>query len=50
MTIRARKLARVAYGDGFNKELTKAIRAHGNFFEFTVFFYYLFIFIRTFRG
>ena len=38
MTIRARKLARVAYGDGFNKELTKAIRAHGNFFEFTVFF------------
>ena len=38
MTIRARKSARVAYGDGFNKELTKAIRAHGNFFEFTVFF------------
>ena len=38
ITIRARKSARVEYGDGFNKELTKAIRAHGNFFEFTVFF------------
>lgn len=38
ITIRARKSARVAYGDGFNKDLTKAIRAHGNFFEFTVFF------------
>ena len=38
ITIRARKSARVEYGDGFNKDLTKAIRAHGNFFEFTVFF------------
>ncbi|MSP06401.1 MAG: hypothetical protein EXR13_02380 [Candidatus Fonsibacter sp.] len=38
ITIRARKSAKVFYGDGFNKDLTKAIRAHGNFFEFTVFF------------
>ena len=38
ITIKARRSAKVAYGDGFNKELTKAIRAHGNFFEFTVFF------------
>ena len=38
ITIKARKSARVEYGDGFNKQLTKAIRAHGNFFEFTVFF------------
>jgi uncharacterized protein len=38
ITIKARKSARVEYGDGFNKELIKAIRAHGNFFEFTVFF------------
>ena len=38
ITIKERKAARVAYGDGFNKDLTKAIRAHGNFFEFTVFF------------
>ena len=38
ITIRARWLARVPYGDGFNKDLTKAIRAHSNFFEFTVFF------------
>ena len=38
ITIKARRSARVEYGDGFNKELTKAIRAHGNFFEFTVFF------------
>jgi uncharacterized protein len=38
ITIRARKSARVEYGDGFNKDLTKAIRAHGNFYEFTVFF------------
>jgi len=38
ITIKARKSARVEYGDGFNKQLLKAIRAHGNFFEFTVFF------------
>ena len=38
ITIRARKSAGVPYGDGFNKDLTKAIRAHGNFYEFTVFF------------
>ena len=38
ITIKVRRSARVEYGDGFNKELTKAIRAHGNFFEFTVFF------------
>ena len=38
ITIKARRSAKVAYGDGFNKELTKAVRAHGNFFEFTVFF------------
>ena len=38
ITIKARKSARVEYGDGFNKQLIKAIRAHGNFFEFTVFF------------
>ena len=38
ITIKARRSARVEYGDGFNKELIKAIRAHGNFFEFTVFF------------
>ncbi len=38
ITIKARRAARVEYGDGFNKDLTKAIRAHGNFFEFTVFF------------
>jgi len=38
ITIKTRRAARVEYGDGFNKNLTKAIRAHGNFFEFTVFF------------
>ena len=38
ITIRGRRAARVEYGDGLNKDLTKAIRAHGNFFEFTVFF------------
>lgn len=38
ITIKARRAAQVEYGDGFNKNLTKAIRAHGNFFEFTVFF------------
>ena len=35
ITIKARKSTKVAYGD---KELIKAVRAHGNFFEFTVFF------------
>jgi uncharacterized membrane protein YecN with MAPEG domain len=38
ITIRARKSTKVAYGDDGNKELIKAVRAHGNFFEFTVFF------------
>jgi uncharacterized membrane protein YecN with MAPEG domain len=38
ITIKTRRSARVEYGDGLNKDLTKAIRAHGNFFEFTVFF------------
>jgi uncharacterized membrane protein YecN with MAPEG domain len=38
ITIKARRAARVEYGDGLNKDLTKAIRTHGNFFEFTVFF------------
>jgi uncharacterized membrane protein YecN with MAPEG domain len=38
ITIKARRVALVEYGDGLNKDLTKAIRAHGNFFEFTVFF------------
>jgi uncharacterized membrane protein YecN with MAPEG domain len=38
ITIKTRRTARVEYGDGLNKNLTKAIRAHGNFFEFTVFF------------
>jgi uncharacterized membrane protein YecN with MAPEG domain len=38
ITIKTRRTARVEYGDGLNKDLTKAIRAHGNFFEFTVFF------------
>jgi len=38
ITIRARKSIKVAYGDDGNKELIKAVRAHGNFFEFTVFF------------
>jgi uncharacterized membrane protein YecN with MAPEG domain len=37
-TIKIRKSTRIAYGDGNNKKLVKAIRAHGNFFEFTVFF------------
>ena len=38
ITIKARKSTKVAYGDEGNKELIKAVRAHGNFFEFTVFF------------
>jgi uncharacterized membrane protein YecN with MAPEG domain len=37
-TIKARRSTRIAYGDGNNKKLIRAIRAHGNFFEFTVFF------------
>jgi uncharacterized membrane protein YecN with MAPEG domain len=37
-TIKIRKSTRIAYGDGNNKKLIRAIRAHGNFFEFTVFF------------
>ena len=38
ITIKARKSTKVAYGADNNKKLIKAIRAHGNFFEFTVFF------------
>ena len=38
ITINVRKLSKVAYGDDNNKKLIKAIRAHANFFEFTVFF------------
>jgi uncharacterized membrane protein YecN with MAPEG domain len=38
ITIKARKSTKVAYGDDGNKDLIKAVRAHGNFFEFTVFF------------
>ena len=38
ITIKARKSTKIAYGDDNNKKLIKAIRAHGNFFEFTVFF------------
>lgn len=38
ITIKVRKSTKVAYGDEGNKELIKAVRAHGNFFEFTVFF------------
>jgi len=37
-TIKARRSTRIAYGDGNNKKLIRAIRAHGNFFEFTIFF------------
>ena len=37
-TIKARRSTRIAYGDGNNKKLIRAIRDHGNFFEFTVFF------------
>jgi uncharacterized membrane protein YecN with MAPEG domain len=38
ITINVRKSSKVAYGDDNNKKLIKAIRAHANFFEFTVFF------------
>jgi len=38
ITIKERRLSKVAYGDDNNKKLIKAIRAHANFFEFTVFF------------
>lgn len=38
ITINVRKSSKVAYGDDNNKKLIKAVRAHGNFFEFTVFF------------
>ena len=38
ITIKKRRSSKVAYGDDGNKELIKAVRAHGNFFEFTVFF------------
>jgi uncharacterized membrane protein YecN with MAPEG domain len=49
ITIKERRSSKVAYGDDNNKKLIKAIRAHANFFEFTVFFYYFFISIRDFR-
>jgi uncharacterized membrane protein YecN with MAPEG domain len=38
ITIKERRSSKVAFGDDNNKKLIKAIRAHGNFFEFTVFF------------
>ena len=38
ITINERRSSKVAYGDDNNKKLIKAVRAHGNFFEFTVFF------------
>ena len=38
ITINVRRSSKVAYGDDNNKKLIKAIRAHANFFEFTVFF------------
>jgi len=38
ITIKERRSSKVAYGDNNNKKLIKAVRAHGNFFEFTVFF------------
>jgi uncharacterized protein len=38
ITINERRSSKVAYGDDNNKKLIKAIRAHANFFEFTVFF------------
>jgi len=38
ITINVRKSSKVVYGDDNNKKLIKAIRAHANFFEFTVFF------------
>ena len=38
ITIKERRSSKVAFGDDNNKKLIKAIRAHANFFEFTVFF------------
>jgi uncharacterized protein len=38
IAIKERRSSKVAYGDDNNKKLIKAVRAHGNFFEFTVFF------------
>ena len=38
ITINERRSSKVAYGDDNNKKLIKAVRAHANFFEFTVFF------------
>ncbi len=38
ITIKERRSSKVAYGDDDNKKLIKVIRAHANFFEFTVFF------------
>ena len=38
ITIKERRSSKVAYGDDNKKKLIKAVRAHGNFFEFTVFF------------
>jgi uncharacterized membrane protein YecN with MAPEG domain len=38
ITIKERRSSKVVYGDDNNKKLIKAIRAHANFFEFTVFF------------
>jgi uncharacterized membrane protein YecN with MAPEG domain len=38
ITIKERRSSKVAYGDDNNKKLIKVIRAHANFFEFTVFF------------
>ena len=38
ITIKERRSSKVTYGDDDNKKLIKAIRAHANFFEFTVFF------------
>ena len=38
IAIKERRSSKVAYGDDNNKKLIKAIRAHANFFEFTVFF------------
>jgi uncharacterized membrane protein YecN with MAPEG domain len=37
ITIKARRVALVEYGDGLNKDLTKAIRAHGNFLNLQFF-------------
>ena len=38
ITIKERRSSKVVYGDDNNKKLIKDIRAHANFFEFTVFF------------